>query len=82
MQKYLWKGDHYLIYNDTEKGKVLDAVFRPAERPVFRAFRRRAGGLSQGECRQGLGRPAGQGLQTEQARNAADLFHARRLPLD
>lgn len=29
MQKYLWKGDHYLIYNDTSTGKALDAVFSP-----------------------------------------------------
>ena len=29
MQKYLWKGDHYLIYNDTKTGKTLDAVFSP-----------------------------------------------------
>ena len=29
MQKYLWKGDHYLIYNDTKTGKTLDAFFTP-----------------------------------------------------
>jgi uncharacterized protein (DUF608 family) len=29
MQKYLWKGDHYLIYNDTKSGKTLDAIFSP-----------------------------------------------------
>jgi len=29
MQKYLWKGDHYLIYNDTKTGKTLDAIFSP-----------------------------------------------------
>ena len=29
MQKHLWKGDHYLIYNDTEAGQVLDAFFTP-----------------------------------------------------
>jgi len=29
MQKYLWKGDHYLVYNDTQTGKVLDAFFTP-----------------------------------------------------
>ena len=29
MQKYLWKGDHYLIYNDTKTGKTLDAFFSP-----------------------------------------------------
>ena len=29
MQKYLWKGDHYLIYNDTQEGKALDAFFTP-----------------------------------------------------
>ena len=29
MQKYLWKGDHYLIYNDTTTGKELDAFFTP-----------------------------------------------------
>ena len=30
MRKYLWKGDHYLIYNDIKTGKTLDAVFSPA----------------------------------------------------
>ena len=29
MQKYLWKGDHYLIYKDTKTGKTLDALFSP-----------------------------------------------------
>ena len=29
MQRYLWKGDHYLIYNDTKTGKTPDAVFSP-----------------------------------------------------
>lgn len=29
MQKYLWKGDHYLVYNDTKTGKKLDAFFTP-----------------------------------------------------
>ena len=29
MQKYLWKDDHYLIYNDTKTGKTLDAIFSP-----------------------------------------------------
>jgi len=29
MQKYLWKGDHYLIYNDPKTGKTLDALFSP-----------------------------------------------------
>jgi len=29
MQKFLWKGDHYLIYNDLKTGKTLDAVFSP-----------------------------------------------------
>ena len=29
LQKYLWKGDHYLIYNDTKTGKTLDALFSP-----------------------------------------------------
>ncbi len=29
MQKYLWKGDHYLIYNDTQAGQQLDAFFTP-----------------------------------------------------
>ena len=27
MQKYLWKGDHYLVYNDPKTGKTLDAFF-------------------------------------------------------
>ena len=29
MQKYLWRGDHYMIYNDTKTGKTLDAIFSP-----------------------------------------------------
>jgi uncharacterized protein (DUF608 family) len=29
LQTHLWKGDHYLIYNDTQTGKVLDAFFTP-----------------------------------------------------
>src|SRR5437667_12863120 len=29
MQKHRWKGDHYLIYNDTEARQVLDAFFTP-----------------------------------------------------
>jgi uncharacterized protein (DUF608 family) len=29
MQKYLWKGDHYLVYNDTKNGKEFDAFFTP-----------------------------------------------------
>jgi uncharacterized protein (DUF608 family) len=29
LQNYLWKGNHYLIYNDTQKGQVLDAFFTP-----------------------------------------------------
>lgn len=29
MEQYLWKGDHYLIYNDTATGQVLDAFFTP-----------------------------------------------------
>ncbi|MFN8007401.1 MAG: GH116 family glycosyl-hydrolase [Terriglobia bacterium] len=29
LQKYLWKDDHYLIYNDTVTGKQLDAFFTP-----------------------------------------------------
>ena len=29
MQQYLWKGDHYLVYNDTKTGKTLDAFFSP-----------------------------------------------------
>ena len=27
MQKYLWRGDHYLVYNDPQTGKQLDAFF-------------------------------------------------------
>jgi len=27
LQKHLWKGDHYLVYNDTQSGKQLDAFF-------------------------------------------------------
>jgi uncharacterized protein (DUF608 family) len=27
MQRYLWKGDHYLIYNEPKTGKHLDAFF-------------------------------------------------------
>jgi uncharacterized protein (DUF608 family) len=29
MQKYLWKGDHYLVYNDPQTGRNLDAFFTP-----------------------------------------------------
>jgi uncharacterized protein (DUF608 family) len=29
LQKYLWKGDHYLVYNDTTTGKELDAFYSP-----------------------------------------------------
>jgi uncharacterized protein (DUF608 family) len=29
MQKYLWKDDHYLVFNDTKTGKTLDAFFSP-----------------------------------------------------
>jgi uncharacterized protein (DUF608 family) len=29
MQKYLWQGDHYLVYNDPKTGKMLDAFFSP-----------------------------------------------------
>jgi uncharacterized protein (DUF608 family) len=29
MQNCLWTGDHYLVYNDTETGKKLDAFFTP-----------------------------------------------------
>jgi len=29
MQKYLWNGNHYLVYNDTKTGKTLDAFFSP-----------------------------------------------------
>ena len=29
MQKYLWKGDHYMVYNDPKTGKKLDAFFSP-----------------------------------------------------
>jgi uncharacterized protein (DUF608 family) len=27
LQKYLWRGDHYLVYNDPQTGKQLDAFF-------------------------------------------------------
>ncbi len=37
MQKYLWKGDHYVIYNDTKTGKVLDAFFTPVLNGQFYA---------------------------------------------
>ena len=37
MQKYLWKGDHYLIYNDTKTGKTLDAFFSPVLNGQFYA---------------------------------------------
>jgi len=30
MQKHLWKGDHYLVYNEPQTGKQLDAFF-PAQ---------------------------------------------------
>jgi uncharacterized protein (DUF608 family) len=30
LEKHLWKGDHYLVYNDTITGKMLDAFFSPA----------------------------------------------------
>jgi uncharacterized protein (DUF608 family) len=29
LEKYMWKGDHYLIYNDTKTGKTFDALFAP-----------------------------------------------------
>ncbi len=29
MQKYLWRGNHYLVYNDPKTGKELDAFFTP-----------------------------------------------------
>ncbi len=29
LQKYLWKGDHYLVYYDPQTGKQLDAFFTP-----------------------------------------------------
>lgn len=29
LQQYLWKGDHYLVYNDPKTGKTLDAFFSP-----------------------------------------------------
>ena len=29
MQQHLWKGDHYLVFNDTKTGKTLDAFFSP-----------------------------------------------------
>jgi uncharacterized protein (DUF608 family) len=29
MQRYLWRGDHYMIYNDPKTGKSLDAFFTP-----------------------------------------------------
>jgi uncharacterized protein (DUF608 family) len=29
MQRHLWRDNHYLIYNDTETGQVLDAFFTP-----------------------------------------------------
>lgn len=29
MQKYLWRGDHYLVYNDPQTGQKLDAFFTP-----------------------------------------------------
>ena len=29
LQRYLWKDDHYLIFNDTQKNEVLDAFFTP-----------------------------------------------------
>ena len=29
MQRHLWKVDHYLIYSDTQAGRVLDAFFTP-----------------------------------------------------
>jgi uncharacterized protein (DUF608 family) len=29
MQKYLWRSDHYMVYNDPKTGKSLDAFFTP-----------------------------------------------------
>jgi uncharacterized protein (DUF608 family) len=29
LQKYLWRGDHYLVYHDTTTGKELDAFYSP-----------------------------------------------------
>ncbi len=29
LQKYLWKSDHYMVYNDPVTGKSLDAFFSP-----------------------------------------------------
>jgi len=37
MQKYLWTGDHYLVYNDPKTGKSLDAFFSPTLNGQFYA---------------------------------------------
>ena len=37
MQKYLWKGDHYMVYNDPKTGKSLDAFFSPTLNGQFYA---------------------------------------------
>jgi len=29
MEKHLWRGDHYLVYNDPKSGKVFDAFYTP-----------------------------------------------------
>ena len=29
MEKYLWRGDHYLVYNDPKTGKKFDAFYTP-----------------------------------------------------
>jgi uncharacterized protein (DUF608 family) len=29
MEKHLWRGDHYLVYNDPKTGKVFDAFYTP-----------------------------------------------------
>ena len=83
MQKYLWKGDHYLVYNDPKTGKQLDAFFTPELNGQYCArLQRRAASLPKRERGQGATGTPRQGLQDQQAGHAAHLCESRRHRLD
>ena len=82
MQKYLWRGDHYLVYNDPRPASNWMPSFPPHLTGSSGRGSRGADRFSQAERGYGAGDDARQSLQDQQAGNATHLLECRRHRLD
>jgi hypothetical protein len=78
LEKYLWRGDHYLVYNDPTTGKTFDAFYTPQlDGQYFAHVSGAPASVAQGQRGEDPDGTAREGLQDQQIWNSAQLREPR-----